>query len=204
MPCMMATSSARLSVLRSCSRTTSHLSIPLSTLHRHLEVLRQQRSRMFCFEFDGIGACSRSRHEKLFVTHTCSLHPSFTCPTHFHLVVKSIVQVHQAAMSQTSTISLDTIAPISSHIAPISHDDRGPESPSLQLQQELDQQLATDASNELSKGRAFTIIATITGITTVSSFSTGLLVIYLFALLFYPKGQSYEVVIGHISFLGIS
>ena len=81
-------------------------------------------------------------------------------------------------MAQTSTITLETLAPITSPgaAAAVNHVS---DSPNLQLQQELDQQLSADGSRELSKGRTITIIATLTGTTVVSSFSTGLLTVGL-------------------------
>ena len=81
-------------------------------------------------------------------------------------------------MAQTSTITVETLAPISSNRVPICGNDV-PDSPNIQLQQELGQQLTTEDSGELSKGRAVTIIATLTGTTVVSSFSTGLLTVGL-------------------------
>ena len=84
-------------------------------------------------------------------------------------------------MSPTSsTIDLDTIAPVSTNRVSISRDDSVSGYPSLQLQLQRDQRAAaTDADRQLSRGRTVTVIATLTGITTVSSFSTGLLTVGL-------------------------
>ena len=82
-------------------------------------------------------------------------------------------------MSQTLIIGLDTIASISTNRASINRHDNVPGSPSLQLPEELDQATAVDTNRQLSKGRTVAVIATLTGITTVSSFSTGLLTVGL-------------------------
>lgn len=44
-------------------------------------------------------------------------------------------------MSRIANISLETIAPITTNLAAVSHDDDAPRSPSAQLQVELDQQV---------------------------------------------------------------
>ena len=82
-------------------------------------------------------------------------------------------------MAQTTNIILDTIIPIRDNRASISRDEDVQRSPGVQLQEELDQQITADANKQLSKGRTVTIIGTLTGITTVSSFSTGLLTVGL-------------------------
>lgn len=81
-------------------------------------------------------------------------------------------------MAQSSTITLEPLAPVMYPGAKES-DPHGRDSPSLQLQAELDQQMYSERSTELSKGRTVTIIATLTGTTVVSSFSTGLLTVGL-------------------------
>lgn len=81
-------------------------------------------------------------------------------------------------MAQTSPVTLKSLAPIISPGTVVS-DNHGLDSPSIQLQSELDEQLAAERSTELSKGRTVTIIATLTGTTVVSSFSTGLLTVGL-------------------------
>ena len=78
-------------------------------------------------------------------------------------------------MAQTVTVTLETLAPTGGNRL----DNDVPDSPSSQLQQELDQQLPTDHRELLSKGRTITIIATLTGTTVVSSFSNGLLTVGL-------------------------
>ncbi len=82
-------------------------------------------------------------------------------------------------MSRIANISLETIAPITTNLAAVSHDDDAPRSPSAQLQVELDQQVATDSDAQLSNGKTVAVIGTISGITMVSSFSTGLLTVGL-------------------------
>ena len=81
-------------------------------------------------------------------------------------------------MAQTSTITLEALAPISSHREPPSNV-FAPDARSVQSQQELGEQPAVDSRAELSKGRTMTIIATLTGTTVVSSFSSGLLTVGL-------------------------
>ncbi len=85
-------------------------------------------------------------------------------------------------MAQTSTITLEAIAPISSNREP-SSSIYAPDARSIQLRQQLDEQLDEQpvpyGREELSKGRTVTIIATLTGTTIVSSFSSGLLTVGL-------------------------
>lgn len=82
-------------------------------------------------------------------------------------------------MAQTTSIILDIIIPIRDNRASISRDEDVQRSPGVQLQEELDQKITADANEQLSKGRKVTIIGTLTGITTASSFSTGLLTVGL-------------------------
>ena len=81
-------------------------------------------------------------------------------------------------MAQTSTITLESLAPITSN-RETSLSINAPDSQTVQSHQQQDEQPVADGRGDLSRGRTIAIIATLTGTTIVSSFSSGLLTVGL-------------------------